>query len=170
VKQWDLKGITTEASVVTTPPLRTVVPPADDQRIGPASPGARSDGRAVIDQVPAVLWTTDIELSFTACLGAGLASLGLWPNQVVGTSLYEFFETDDEDEEAIAIHRAALDGDVVAGTLLWGGHEFHVRVGPLCDATGAVIGTVGMGFELLGESLPHVTAPARSRWADAVRT
>jgi PAS domain-containing protein len=103
----------------------------------------------VIDQVPAVLWTTDTELRFTSCLGAGLVSLGLWPNQMVGTSLYEFLETEDDDDQAIALHRAALAGEQASGLISWGGHDLHVRVGSLRDSTGAVIGVVGMGFELL---------------------
>ncbi len=40
-----------------------------------------------IQQVPAVLWTTDEQLRFTSSLGAGLSALGLAPNQVVGMSL-----------------------------------------------------------------------------------
>ena len=46
--------------------------------------------RVAIQQVPAVLWTTDEELRFTSSLGAGLSALGLAPNQVVGMSLEQY--------------------------------------------------------------------------------
>ena len=46
--------------------------------------------RLAIEQVPAVLWTTDEELRFTSSLGAGLAGLGLTPGQVVGTPIADF--------------------------------------------------------------------------------
>ena len=46
--------------------------------------------RVAIQQVPAVLWTTDEELRFTSSLGAGLSALGLAPNQVVGMALEQY--------------------------------------------------------------------------------
>jgi PAS domain-containing protein len=158
MKQWDLRGVTLERGASNPGP--SFVRPEGTSEMGIEVHGDVADGRAVFDQVPAVLWTTDVDLRFTACLGAGLVALGLWPNQMVGTSLYECFEVDDDDGEAIALHRAALDGEAVAGTLLWGGHLFEVRVGPLCDATGAVIGTVGMGFERSDEPVPALVASA----------
>jgi hypothetical protein len=39
-----------------------------------------------------VLWTTDAELRFASLLGAGLASVGLGPNQLVTMTLADFFE------------------------------------------------------------------------------
>src|ERR1019366_7628580 len=39
--------------------------------------------RVLIEQLPAVLWTVDKNLRFTSALGAGLARLGLKPNQIV---------------------------------------------------------------------------------------
>ena len=40
--------------------------------------------RLMVEQIPAVLWTTDRELRFTSSVGAALAGLGLKANQVVG--------------------------------------------------------------------------------------
>jgi PAS domain-containing protein len=48
--------------------------------------------RKLIEQSPAIIWSTDTELRFTSLLGAGLASLGLLPNQIVEMSFYTFFE------------------------------------------------------------------------------
>jgi GAF domain-containing protein len=47
--------------------------------------------RRLVEQFPAVLWSTDTELRFTASLGAGLRALGLEPGEVVGRSLYDYF-------------------------------------------------------------------------------
>src|SRR5262245_57562828 len=49
--------------------------------------------RVLVEQMPAVMWSTDPQLRFTSSVGGGLADLGLAPGQVVGTSLYEFFGT-----------------------------------------------------------------------------
>ena len=46
-------------------------------------PCAQSEARlrVLIEQLPAVLWTVDKNLRFTSAMGAGLARLGLKPNQ-----------------------------------------------------------------------------------------
>src|SRR5215469_4187368 len=51
--------------------------------------------RVLVEQLPAVLWTVDKNLRFTSSVGAGLARLGLMPNEVNGLSLLEYFETKD---------------------------------------------------------------------------
>ncbi|MGH9710465.1 MAG: PAS domain S-box protein, partial [Candidatus Acidiferrales bacterium] len=61
--------------------------------------------RVLIEQLPAVLWTTDRELRFTSSVGAGLSRLGLKPQEVVGKSLCEFFQTEDRNFTPIAAHR-----------------------------------------------------------------
>jgi PAS domain-containing protein len=66
--------------------------------------------RMLVDQFPAVFWTTDHELTFTSSLGAGLKSLGLGPNQLVGMSLGDFFEHDAP--RPLDAHRRALEGAV----------------------------------------------------------
>src|SRR3990170_7260505 len=67
--------------------------------------------RALVEQMPAVLWTTDTELRFTSSSGGGLAGLGLRPNQVLGFTLHEYFGTDDDEFLSIAAHRRALPRD-----------------------------------------------------------
>jgi hypothetical protein len=47
--------------------------------------------RLLVEQMPAVLWSTDRELRFTSSLGGGLAGLGLKPNQIIGVSLSDYF-------------------------------------------------------------------------------
>src|SRR3990170_5266532 len=67
--------------------------------------------RVMVEQMPAVLWTTDAELRFTSSSGAGLAGLGLRPNEVLGMTLHEYFGTDGDEFPAIAAHPRALTGE-----------------------------------------------------------
>ena len=60
------------------------------KRAGDALQESETRLRVAIQQVPAVLWTTDEELRFTSSLGAGLAALGLAPNQVIGRSVEQY--------------------------------------------------------------------------------
>ena len=60
-----------------------------------------------IEQLPAVLWTTDEELRFTSSVGSGLAAIGLRPNQVVGMSIAEYV---GDAPKPLRAHKRALAG------------------------------------------------------------
>jgi PAS domain S-box-containing protein len=113
--------------------------------------------RMLIEQSPAIIWSTDAELCFTSSLGAGLAGLGLLPHQVVGMSLYTFLKTDDPNYRTIVESRRALAGATTTYEDTWRGNEYQVRIEPLLDVAGQVIGTVGTALD--------VTEPRRSEAA-----
>jgi PAS domain S-box-containing protein len=104
--------------------------------------------RIAVEQLPAVLWTTDEELRFTSSVGAGLTALGLKPGQVVGTSVAAFAE---EDEKILSPHRRALAGESVSFDVELGGRTFMSRVEPLHDSSSVVKGTVGMALDVTEE-------------------
>ncbi len=104
--------------------------------------------RRLVNQVPAILWTTDRELRFTSSVGAGLARLNLVPGQVVGMTLAEFFQADDPDASPIASHRRALAGQSVTYVFEWKGNAYDTYVEPLYDEHGNVIGTVGIALDI----------------------
>ncbi|MGH7214066.1 MAG: HWE histidine kinase domain-containing protein, partial [Tepidisphaeraceae bacterium] len=104
--------------------------------------------RLVLGQMPAILWTTDLEMRFTSSTGAGLTKLGLVPNQVVGQSLHEFFGTDDPDFLAIRCTREALAGQSIAFEQEVGGRVFQSHVEPLRDAGRRVVGTIGVALDI----------------------
>ncbi|HEX9186246.1 MAG TPA: PAS domain S-box protein, partial [Vicinamibacteria bacterium] len=98
-----------------------------------------------IQQVPAVLWTSDEELRFTSSVGAGLSALGLAPNQVVGLSLEQYLGA---DAQVLERHRLALGGESVGYEYELEGRAFTVHVEPLRDTAGAVRGTVGIAVDI----------------------
>jgi len=104
--------------------------------------------RLMVEQVPAVLWTTDVDLRFTSSAGAGLTGLDLQPDQVVGMSLFEFFETEDEDFPAIALHRRACQGESVNFEMEWAGHVYRSHAEPLRDGDGSVVGVIGVALDV----------------------
>ncbi len=104
--------------------------------------------RVMLEQLPAVLWTTDTQLKFTSSQGAALAGLGLQPNQAVGQSIFEYFGTEDEEFPAIAAHHRALEGESLAFDLDWGGQSFHTLVEPLREGDGSIVGTVGVALDV----------------------
>jgi PAS domain S-box-containing protein len=101
-----------------------------------------------IAQLPAIVWTTDADLRFTASAGGGLGTLALAAGEVVGRTLGEFFETDDPDFPAIAAHRRALAGQPTSYEQNWRGRRFETRIGPMRDEVGAVVGTIGVALDV----------------------
>jgi diguanylate cyclase (GGDEF)-like protein/PAS domain S-box-containing protein len=109
---------------------------------------SESRTRVLMEQMPAVMWTMDRDLRFTSSVGAGLAGLGLEPNQVVGMSVYEYFGTDDPEFPPVAAHREALSGEAVTYNLDWEGQSFQSHVEPLRDAEGVVVGVIGVALDV----------------------
>ena len=100
------------------------------------------------EQIPAVLWVTDSDLRFTLSTGAGLKPLGLKPGQVVGLSLYEYFQTDDQDFPPITHHRHALAGIAGSYETGWEGRTFRTFTQPLRDDKGSISGTIGVALDV----------------------
>ena len=85
--------------------------------------------RVLVEQLPAVLWTVGKDLCFTSALGAGLTRLGLKPNQIVGVSLFDYFETSDPTFLPIAAHRHAIAGEPMSFPVEWKGGIVHMPCG-----------------------------------------
>jgi PAS domain S-box-containing protein len=104
--------------------------------------------RVLIEQLPAVLWTVDKDLRFTSAVGAGLARLGLKPDEIVGKSLLEYFETSDQTFLPVAAHRRAVAGKPVTFHMEWKGGSYACHVEPLHDAAGHVLGAICMSLDV----------------------
>jgi PAS domain S-box-containing protein len=104
--------------------------------------------RVLIEQLPAVLWTVDKDLRFTSALGAGLARLGLRPNQIVGLSLQDYFETSDPTFVPFAAHRRAVAGEPVTFHVEWKNGSYACHVEPLRGADGTVLGAICMALDI----------------------
>ncbi|MGH9701295.1 MAG: PAS domain S-box protein, partial [Candidatus Acidiferrales bacterium] len=104
--------------------------------------------RVIVEQLPAVLWTVDNQLRFTSALGAGLTRLGLKPNQIVGMSILEYFETSDSTFLPVAAHRRAVAGEPVTFHIEWKGGSYACHVEPLRGAGGDVQGAICMSLDV----------------------
>jgi two-component system cell cycle sensor histidine kinase/response regulator CckA len=104
--------------------------------------------RVLIEQLPAVLWTVDRDLRFTSALGAGLTRLGLKPNQIVGMSLVDYFETADPTFLPYAAHRRAVAGEPVTFHVEWKNGSYACHVEPLRGSDGNVLGAICMALDV----------------------
>jgi PAS domain S-box-containing protein len=107
----------------------------EERLAGEAHRESQTRMRLLAEQLPAVVWTTDEELSLTSLLGRGLAGLALGPDDFPGTA------TVDQ-------HRRALAGEHVAFEAEWGGRPFEAHVEPLQDIPGQRIGVIGIAVDV----------------------
>jgi PAS domain S-box-containing protein len=104
--------------------------------------------RVLVEQLPAVLWTVGNDLRFTSAVGAGLARLGLKPDEIVGKSLLEYFETSDQTFLPVAAHRRAVAGEPVTFHMEWKRGSYACHAEPLHDAAGQVLGAICMSLDV----------------------
>ena len=104
--------------------------------------------RLLTGQMPAVLWTTDTQLRFTSSIGGGLELLNLQPNQVLGMTMSDYFQTDDPYFLPLVAHHRAIKGQSSTYEFEWQGHTFHTHIEPLHDTDGDIIGTIGVAVDI----------------------
>ncbi|MGZ0170162.1 MAG: SpoIIE family protein phosphatase [Planctomycetales bacterium] len=103
--------------------------------------------RLITEQLPAVLWTTDVDLRITPPSREFLISES-GGESLVGKTLKEFFETDDGEFQPIAAHRSATLGTPVSIEFFWRGRTLSIHVEPLRDVAGNIIGTIGISLDV----------------------
>lgn len=109
---------------------------------------SRSRLEMLVEQIPAILWTTDCDLRLTSATGAGLKAMRLVNKEVVGRTLPEFFRTDDPDFKPVSATRDALAGKSVNFTQHWENNWYQSHVEPLHNAEGRLLGTIGVAFDI----------------------
>jgi PAS domain S-box-containing protein len=102
---------------------------------------------ALLDQMPAAIWSTDERLRFTGGHGSALAGLGLVPARMAGSTPQELFQKGPGGAAAIDAHRRALRGETVAFEVEVGQRAFQACVQPLRSGA-RVIGAVGAAFDV----------------------
>lgn len=104
---------------------------------------------SLAEQVPAIVWATDIELRFTAAFGAAAEALQMHASQILGKTLYDYFGTQDATFPPIAAHLRALRGES-PGPMRWKGYgrTLEVHLEPLRGDGDAVIGTAGVALDI----------------------
>ncbi len=102
---------------------------------------AASSGLA---QIPAILWTTDLQLRITSVTGAALESA---PEKYLGRSVALLFQQTELNSKAVDAHCAALGGSSYAFEIEMPSCELQARVNPLRNHTGEIIGVAGVAVD-----------------------
>jgi diguanylate cyclase (GGDEF)-like protein/PAS domain S-box-containing protein len=101
--------------------------------------------RAMLSSAPVILYAADKKGRVTLSEGTGLAALGLAPGEAVGRSVFEFSGGDPAVNASV---RRALAGEAVSYDMKYGALSLHVELKPQRDIQGAVIGIIGVCFDI----------------------
>ena len=102
----------------------------------------------VAGQMPAVVWSTDTDLTITSSMGAALGAMGQRPGQYVGVTLFEYFNSRDPEFLPLAAHRKALLGESVSFEVEWSGRTFAAHVEPLRNPDHTIKGVIGVALDI----------------------
>jgi PAS domain S-box-containing protein len=104
--------------------------------------------RLLLDQMPAVVWTTDLGLRLTSASGRALGDLGASGSELVGRGLAELAEERKGLQGVLTAHKSALSGHRAAFEAELEGRAFEGCVEPTCDRAGQISGCVGVGLDV----------------------
>jgi PAS domain S-box-containing protein len=102
----------------------------------------------LVDRVPVIVWSTDENLCVTSITGAGLATIGLHPKDVVGLSVRDYFGSNDPEAPALLAHLRALRGESTHLAMGYKDREYELHVEPLYDDAARIIGSAGVALDV----------------------
>jgi PAS domain S-box-containing protein len=107
-----------------------------------------ADPAAVASSLPALVWATDSSLRVTACFGCGPGVPGLAPAQLLHRFVTDVAASREEHAALSAAQRQALAGAPARWELERRGRWIELRLEPLRDGDGRVVGTAGIAVEV----------------------
>jgi PAS domain S-box-containing protein len=104
--------------------------------------------QAIINYAPLVIWAIDKDGVFTLSEGNALKKVGFQPGEVVGKSLFELFQ---DNEQIIHNTRKVLAGELVDGPTVYKDVIFENRYEPIFDENGSIVGAIGVGIDITSQ-------------------
>jgi PAS domain S-box-containing protein len=109
--------------------------------------------RVVLSQLPAVVWTTTLDLRYASVDGAALSALGVAGAELVGRDVRggvpgATADGTHEDIEALHRHRCAVAGESARYTCSARGRAYECLAEPLRGQDGVICGTIGVALDV----------------------
>src|SRR5260370_4867690 len=98
----------------------------------------------LVEKIPAVLWTTDMDFRLTSVTGAALAAMNVRPEDYLGVSLIDFSAHLGPDDTPLVAHRRALRGNGSTFDIERLGRDLKAHVEPLRGPQGRIPGLTGV--------------------------
>ena len=123
----------------------------------------------VVAQSPIIIWAIDNDGVFTLSEGKGLSELNLKPGQVVGKSVFDIY---NDNQEITRACQQALQGVTVNSITHAAGRVYHATYNPIMDKNGIVTGVIGVANDITAlqkiEAQIHILSSALEQTADMV--
>lgn len=119
--------------------------------------------RLLLHQVPAMLWTVDMDLRFTSVLGGELATYGLREEELLGHAFDALLEGDREKDEHRSAMARVFAGESVRYEFRRGDRWLRNDIEPLRDGEGQTMGAIGVALDIteMKESAENLSRLAR---------
>ena len=104
--------------------------------------------RSLVEKMPAIVWTTDQSLVFQSSQGSALKGLGLAPDELVGKTMFDLFDTRDKNFKPIAHQLRALEGHSANYEFEWNERSYTVSVEPITDPAQRITGSIGIALDV----------------------
>jgi len=103
--------------------------------------------RLLLEQLPALLWIADTNLTITFVQGRILSTLGLTPEGVVGTTAPEYFPL-EATSTPFTTHLRALQGDPGSYVAIFKERTLRAYVEPMRNPVGVITGCIGIALDI----------------------
>ncbi len=105
--------------------------------------------RLLSDQVPAVIWVADKDLTITSYTGSGMKTLGVSPEQRIGRKIAnpEMALTDSTQRVVLDACNKALSGQPSRYNTTEDGRYWESNVSPFLNEAGDIIGIIGVSYD-----------------------
>ena len=104
--------------------------------------------RVLLAQVPAVLWTVDLDMRITSVAGAGLHERGVTAEDLIGRPFEVLVEHAEQNAVSIAAVRRAFEGEAMRYETRQDTRWLQNDVEPLLDADGKIAGAIGVMLDV----------------------
>ena len=103
---------------------------------------------SLLDRIPALVWTTDLDARFSSLAGAGLHAAKTSAKDYAGQRVEALFASLERDPGARLAHQRALQGEACSFEAEVGGRDLQGHLEPLRDGAGATVGVIGAALDL----------------------
>jgi len=104
-----------------------------------------------MDQLRSAVWATDKQLRISVIANGEMPQFHKNMHWAVGKTIYDVFDTDQDEHIAVAAHLRALKGDPAESQIEVNGAMLLISVRPLQEEDGDIIGCIGVMTSLGGD-------------------
>ena len=98
----------------------------------------------ILDQLPAILWTTDLSLNITSMRGSDIAGINTEKRDALVKKIF----SDQEDDRFLKAHQQAVLGKAASFEIQLAEATFQASVEPFSDRAGDVVGVLGIALDI----------------------